>query len=192
MNGTSRTIASVALTGLAFAAGPSLASAQTTGSITQDGVTMPVKAAMAVLSKNGLTVSFLLLSFVPTSEDVAALRAHKTEILLGRPGPDPKKWPRSTPYVESTISWVHDPQALGKLEGSLFTNLHGYNISPKGQFVSAVQGKKSTATLTGEIKPGATLTLTAAGVDGPEVDERQKNTVSWDFKATATVVTRLP
>jgi len=190
MNTTRRAIGALGLTLAVFALGSGRAWAQTSGTITQDGVSMPVKSALAVLRKDGLTVSYLLLSFVPTPDEVTSLRKGKTEMLLNRPG-DPKKWPRSTPYVEVTMTWMHNPAGIGKLDQAFFPNLHGYSIAA-GQFVSELPGKKGTATLEGEVKAGATLTLTAAGVDGPEVNPRQERKVVWDFKSAAPVVSALP
>jgi hypothetical protein len=186
------TVTALAVGVLALGAGR--AAAQTSGTITNDGISMPVKAALAVVQPNGLNVSFLLLPFVPTPDEVTALRKGKTETLMVRPSGEPKKWPRGTPYVEVTLTWQHNPAGLGKLDQAFFTNLHGYYVAPTptGQFVAELPGKKGKATLEGEVKAGATLTLTASGFDGPEVNPKKDSKVVWDFKAAAPIVTALP
>ncbi len=178
------TSSSVAATGLAVAVlalGAGHAAAQTTGTITQAGVVMPVKSALAVLAADGVTVSYYLLPFVPTSAEVTALRQGKTETLLDRPSGD-KKWPRSTPYVELELTWGHDPAGLGKLDQAFFPKLHGYSLTSE-QFITKVPGS-GQATLEGQVKAGATLKATASGRDD---DEK----LAWDFKAAAPVVTSL-
>ena len=164
-----------------LALGAGRASAQTSGTITQAGVAMPVKSALAVLAPDGVTVSYFLLSYAPTPDEVTTLRQGKTETLLNRPSGD-TKWPGSTPYVELELTWGHNPSKLGDLDQAFFPKLHGYSLT-SDQFITKIPGN-GTATLEGQVKAGATLTVTASGSDA-------EKKVVWDFKAAAPVVTRL-
>jgi hypothetical protein len=165
---------------VALAAG--VASAQTTGTITQNGVAMPVKSALAVLAKDNVTVSLFLLPFTPTRDEVTMLRQKKTEKLLSRPSGD-ARWPKHTPYVELELTWGHNPSKVGALDQAFFPKLHGYGITDE-QFIVDIPGS-GKASLEGPVKDGARLTATASGSDA---DKK----AAWDFKAVAPVVTVLP
>jgi hypothetical protein len=175
-----RTALTLAIGGLALTS--RAASAQTTGTVTQNGVAMPVKSALAVLAKDNVTVSLFLLPFTPTRDEVTMLRQKKTEKLLSRPSGD-ARWPKHTPYVELELTWGHNPSKVGALDQAFFPKLHGYGITDE-QFIVKVPGS-GTASLEGPIKDGATLTATATGSDA-------EDKAAWDFKAVAPVVTVLP
>ena len=71
--------------------------AQTLGTLTENGVAMDVKAAVAVLD-DGPALTFYLFPFQPTPEEIAKLQAGDTFWLLSKATPDAKKWKNGSPY----------------------------------------------------------------------------------------------
>jgi hypothetical protein len=171
MKTLARTIATLSLASiLAALAAP--ASAQTTGTLTQDGVAMPVKAAVAVLDPKGKEVKIHLLPFVPTAEETAMLQKDNELFLL-----------KKGAHASVTITWTFEPEAIGQMDKA-WASFRGHGISKPDAMMSRmfVNGKLK-GTFKGELKAGSTISLTSAGTEN---DDRDK--VSWDLNLSAKVL----
>jgi hypothetical protein len=158
----------LAVTLLALAGAP--ASAQTTGTLTHDGVTMPVKAAVAVLAKNsGLRV--YVLPFAPTAAETALLQKESTLFLMEK----------KSAYGSFWLKWFGEGDT-GKMD-KVSVSLTGNDISKPGSTLSRMFMSGFKGTLTGELKAGATIVFTAAG-SAPE----SRDAVAWDVKVTTKVL----
>ena len=121
-----RTIVRPAVAGALALAAASVASAQVAGTLTQNGVAMPVKAAVAVWDAKKPALKVHLLPFTPSAQETAALQKNDTFWLLDKPSSDPKKWPAS-PHGSITLSWTFDPQAAGDL-GKAWADVYSFGI----------------------------------------------------------------
>lgn len=170
MKTLARTVASLALGAVAAASvGP--ASAQTTGTLTHDGVAMPVKAAVAVLAAKGTSVRIYLLPFQPTAAETALLQKENTLFLLQK----------KSAYGSFRLVWFGAAE-VGQMDKAS-VSLSGNDISKPNTTMSRMFMSGFQGTLTGELKPGATIGFTAAGA-APE----SRDTAAWDVKVQTKVL----
>jgi hypothetical protein len=167
---TTRTIASIVLGSLlALSAGP--ASAQMTGTLTHDGVAMPVKAAVAVLDAKGTGLRVYVLPFVPDAAETALLQKESTLFLMQK----------KSAYGSFRLKWF-DPASAGNMDKAS-VSLTGNDISKPNTSLNRMFMSGFKGSLTGELKPGAEVAFTAAGA-APEA----RDTVAWDVKVTTKVL----
>lgn len=146
-------------------------SAQTTGALTHDGVAMPVKAAVAVLDAKGTGLRVYVLPFVPSAAETALLQKESTFFLMEK----------KSAYGSFWLKWFSAADA-GKME-KVSVSLTGNGVSKPNASLSRMFMSGFKGTLTGELKPGATIAFTAAGADA---DGRDK--AAWDVKVQAKVL----
>jgi hypothetical protein len=170
MKTLARTIATLSLASiLAALAAP--AAAQTTGTLTHDGVAMPVKAAVAVLNTKGTSVRIYVLPFVPTAAETALLQKESTLFLLQK----------KSAYGSFRLVWF-DAAEAGKMDRAS-VSLSGNDISKPNASLSRMFMSGFKGSLIGELKPGGTIAFTAAG-SAPE----SRDTVAWDVKVQTKVL----
>jgi hypothetical protein len=156
-----------------------LASAQSMGTLTQNGVSMEVKTVVAVLDEKPSLI-FYLLPFQPSPDEVAKLQA--ADILFwmsDKPSPDPKKW-KDCPHGAFTLDWGFQKQSVGDAKKAfVFVNSYA-----NGNSLSLSKGpERVEASVTGPVKVGQEVTLTSKGSDAIE-----KNTISWNLNLKAKVL----
>ena len=159
----------LAVTLLALSGAP--ASAQTTGTLTHDGVAMPVKAAVAVLDAKGTGLRVYVLPFAPTAAETALLQKESTFFLMQK----------KSAYGSFWLKWFAVADA-GQME-KVSVSLTGHDVSKPSTSLSRMFMSGFKGTLTGELKPGATIGFTAAG-SAPE----SRDAVAWDVKVTTKVL----
>jgi len=159
----------IALGSLLLAGAP--ASAQTTGTLTHDRVAMPVKAAVAVLDAKGTGLRVYVLPFVPSAAETALLQKESTLFLMQK----------KSAYGSFWLKWFAAADA-GKMEKAS-VSLTGHDISKPSSSLSRMFMSGFKGSLTGELKPGATIDFTAAGSS-----DEARDTVAWDVKVTTKVL----
>jgi hypothetical protein len=163
------------------------ASAQgtTTGSVTHKGVTMPATHSVAIWSDRLSTLTVYLLPVAPTADDTKALQEGNWRILLGKPGPDPKKWPQAIPYAAVFVRWS-DKEAIGQLDKArVDVQVFGIAGAEEHMMLSWMEGegKNVLSTFTGPVKTGPiTLATTKAEADSE---------ATWNVNVTAKVLPSL-
>jgi hypothetical protein len=165
-----RTATSISVVSLLALAG-ARASAQTTGTLTHDRVAMPVKAAVAVLDTKGTGLRVYVLPFVPSAAETALLQKESTLFLMQK----------KSAYGSFWLKWFTAADA-GKTE-KMSVSLTGSDISKPNTSLSRMFMSGFKATLTGELKPGATIGFTAAGSAA-----ESRDTVAWDVKVQTKVL----
>jgi len=91
---------------------PASAKAQSMGTLTENGVSMDVKAAVVVYNEAEYKLTFYLLPFLPSAEEISALQHDDKSWLSQKPSPDPKKWNERCPHGRFRLQWLGG-QALG-------------------------------------------------------------------------------
>jgi hypothetical protein len=166
----SRTLTSISFASALALAG-ARASAQTTGTLTHDGVAMPVKAAVAVLDAKGSGLRVYVLPFVPSAAETALLQKESTLFLLQK----------KSAYGSFRLKWF-DAAAAGQMD-KVSVSLSGNDISKPNTSLSRMFMSGFKGTLTGELKTGGTIGFSAAG-SAPE----SRDTVAWDVKVSTKVL----
>src|SRR5262249_31937814 len=131
---------------LACALPPCLA--QSMGTMTEKGVSMNVKAAVAIFNPDGSSLRFVLLPFQPTAEEVAQLQKDETMWLLDQKTVDAKKWPAWCPYGSFQLSWF-DKTSVGDTKKASIL-IYTYGIGKGGSNINLN-------------KPGDTIPVTLTG-----------------------------
>ena len=149
----------------------SAVSAQTTGTLTHDGIAMPVKAAVAVLDANGKGLRVYVLPFVPSAAETALLQKESTLFLMQK----------KSAYGSFRLKWF-DAAEAGKMD-KVSVSLSGNDISKPNTSLSRMFMSGFKGTLTGALKPGAEVAFGAAG-SAPEA----RDTVAWDVKVTTKIL----
>lgn len=181
-------LASVSL--LAFAAAS--ASAQTTGTVSHKGVSMPVTHVVAVAWDDSICplnrcLQLHLLPFAPTAQETAEIQKGHPTFFFSRPGPDPKKWPKQSPHAMLEFNWKHAQDGVGRFDTADITvsvgSIAGENDHNNfTRFAGALKG-----TITGEVKAGGTITVEAKGSSARE-GWPDDTAIAYEFKATTKVL----
>jgi hypothetical protein len=169
---------------LALVMGGSVAVArgQSMGTLTENGVSMDVKAAVALLDPAGPSLTFYLLPFQPTADEIAKLQAEDSMWLLSKPSPDLKKWP-SPPHGKLKLGWSFEKESVGDAKKATVF-LYGYSVGSAGSNININKfGSDVDVTLTGPVKEGQEVTLTSKGSD-----TLQTTTMAWDLKVKAKIL----
>lgn len=167
----------VFLVGLATVSG-----AQTMGSLTENGVSMDVKAAVAVLG-DGPALTLYLLPFQPRPEETAQLQAGETIWLLRKASPDVKKWKNGTPFGHFKLGWGMHPESAGDTKKATVF-VYSYSVGTEGSNLNAnAFGSDVPVALTGALKEGQEVGVTSKGSQS-----FSKNTLAWDPKVKSKVL----
>jgi hypothetical protein len=167
----------VFLVGLATVSG-----AQTMGTLTENGVSMDVKAAVAVLGE-GPALTLYLLPFQPTPDETAKLQAGDTFWLLGKASPDPKKWKNGSPYGSFKLGWSLEKESVGDTK-KVSVYVYSYNVGVEGSNLNVNKfGSDVPVTLTGPLKEGQEVAVTSKGSES-----FSKSTLAWDLKVKSKVL----
>jgi hypothetical protein len=182
-------MASLALVSLLASSG---ASAQTSGTVTHKGVSMPVTHAVAVAWEDKVCplnqcLQVYLLPFAPSAQETAEIQEGYPLFFLKKPGPDPKKWPKQSPYGMMELNWSGAQDRVGRFEAADITFsvafIAGENIHDNfTRFAGALTG-----TISGDFKPGATITLQSAGSSAREGWE-DTTAIAYDVKVTTKIL----
>ena len=167
---------------LVLAGSAGIAPAQSMGTVTENGVSMDVKAAVALLDADGPSLIFYLLPFQPTADEIAKLQAEDSMWLLGKPSPDPKKW-KSSPHGKLKLGWSFEKESVGDAKKATFF-LYTYAVGAEGSNININRsGSDVDVSVTDPVKAGQEVTLTSKGSD-----TLQKTTMAWDLKAKAMIL----
>jgi hypothetical protein len=165
------------LVGLATVSG-----AQTMGTLTENGVSMDVKAAVAVLG-DGPALTVYLLPFQPTPAETAQLQAGETMWLLQKASPDPKKWKNGSPFGSFKLGWSMEKESVGDTKKAT-VYVYSYNVGVEGSNLNANKfGSDVPVTLTGPLKEGQEVAVTSKGSES-----FSKSTLAWDLKVKSKVL----
>jgi hypothetical protein len=156
--------------------------AQSLGTLTENAVSMDVKATVAVLDDRP-SLTFYLLPFQPTPEETAKLQAGDTFWMLDKATPDPKKWKNGSPYGQFQLSWGLEKDAVGDpKKASVY--VYSYNVGVEGSNLNVSKfGSDVPVTITGPIKVGQEVAVTSKGSES-----FSKSTLGWDLKVKAKVL----
>ena len=171
MKTPARTVVTLSFASFLAAGLAAPAFAQTTGTLTHDRVAMPVKATVAVLDAKGTGLRLYVLPFVPTAAETALLQKENTLFLMQK----------KSAYGSFWLKWFGAADA-GKME-KVSVSLTGHDISKPSSSLSRMFMSGFKGTLTGELKPDATIGFTAAGSS-----DEARDTVAWDVKVTTKVL----
>ena len=168
------------------------ASAQTSGTVTHKGVTMPVTHAVAVAWEDKVCplnqcLQVYLLPFAPSAQETAEIQAGYPLFFLKKPGPDPKKWPKQSPYGMMELNWRDAKDRAGRFEAADITFsaafIAGENIHDNfTRFAGALTG-----TISGDFKPGGTITVESKGSSAREGWE-DTTAIAYDVKVTTKIL----
>lgn len=167
---------------LALAAFATVATAQSMGTLTENGVVMEVKGAVALLNADGPSLEFFLLPFQPTAAEVAKLQADDYFWVLDKPSPDTKKW-KTCPFGKFRLGWSGAGQSVGDAKKATVYVL-GNGIASEGTATNINKlPAEVDASLVGTVKEGQEVTLTSKGSD-----TLGKTTLAWDLKIKTKVL----
>jgi hypothetical protein len=170
---------------LAAAHARALAPRQVGGTMTHDGVAMPVKGVVAVLNERAPSIKFYLLPFVPTPAETALIQKNDTLWMLDRAPVDAKKW-AVNPQGALTLDWAFERQAAGSLEKA-WANVYAFGIGkPNANLNFSLTAGELKGTFTGAVKPDATVTLVTKG--DASMDSGK---VAWDLHLTTKLLPAL-
>jgi hypothetical protein len=176
-----RTMRRILFLTLALMCYAAVTSAQSMGTLTENGVVMEVKAAVGVLDNGRLTL--FLLPFQPTAAEIAKLQTDDSLWILGKPTPDAKKW-KSTPFGRFRLDWRGTPQAIGDAQkAGVYIMTNGIVAEGTASNINKLPGEVAVA-LVGVVKDGQEVTVTSKGSD-----KMTTTTVAWDLKLKAKVLT---
>ena len=162
------------------------AQAQPMGKVTENQVSMDVKAAVIVLgaAADETTLVFYLLPFEPSAEEVSRLQAGSIDWLDGKRSPDPKKW-RLCPWARFEQSWSHKEEVGNPKKGSL--GVLADNISKPGQRTGFdTSAWVLDSSLSGAVKEGNDVTFASKGANAAG----GANTLAWDLKVKGKILAR--
>ena len=156
-----------------FSMAAAAAGEQATGRVTHNGKAMEVQGALAVLDSGGYQLEIFLLPRKPTAEDLA------------RAGHSP---PGTYAYLMLYVSSLET--ATSKHELPLMVQVADIAGKNTSATVFAPHGKGS---LSGTIKPGQTIELTATDEATDDSNAKRnpkapKDVVSWDVKLSVKVL----
>lgn len=158
-----------------------VSSAQSLGTLTENGVAMDVKAAVGVLDTDGARLMLFLLPFQPTPEEIAKLQTDDSLWVLDKPSPDAKKW-KTCPFGKFRLDWRHAPQSVGDgKQASVYVMSNGVAAENSSSNISKLPGEV-VASLVGTVKAGQDVTVTSKGSETVG-----KTTLAWDLKLKAKV-----
>lgn len=171
------------LSALAVAVPAALAHAQSMGTLTEDAVSMDVKAAVALLDPDGPSLTFYLLPFQPTAEEIAKLQAEDSMWLLGKPSPDPKKWKQGSPHGKFKLGWSFEKQSMGDpKKATVF--IYSYSVGSQGSNLNVNKfGSDVNVAISGPVRVGEEVTVTSKGSD-----TLSKTVMAWDLKLKARIL----
>lgn len=153
------------------------------GTLTENGVAMEVKGAVAVFDSAEPSLRFVLLPFQPSAAEVAKLQAKDTMWLFDKPTPDAKKWKNWCPYAYFELGWGFEKTAVGDAKKAT-VYVYGNSIGKQGSNLNINQfGDKVDVALAGAVKEGQEVTLTSKGSD-----KLGDSTMTWDLKVKAKVL----
>jgi hypothetical protein len=168
------------------------ASAQTSGTVSHKGVSMPVTHAVAVAWEDKVCplnqcLQLYLLPFAPNAQETAEIQAGHPLFFLKRPGPDPKKWPKQSPSAMLEFNWRDAKDSVGQFEAADITFsvafIAGENVHTNfTRFAGKLPGQ-----MTGDIKPGGTITVESKGSSAREGWE-DDTAIAYDFKVTTKIL----
>lgn len=173
----------LALLTLVLASSAARSSAQSMGTLTENGVSMDVKAAVGLLDSEGPELVVFLLPFQPTPAETAKLQADDYFWVLDKPSPDPKKW-KTCPYGRLKLGWNGAKQSLGdfKKATSFFISSNGISAEGNANNINKLPSQVNVA-IVGAVRDGEEVTLTTKGADTVG-----KTTLAWDLRLRATVL----
>jgi hypothetical protein len=167
---------------VALAASAAVSSAQSMGTLTENGVVMEVKGAVGVLKADGPTLEFFLLPFQPTAAEIAKLQADDYFWVLDKPSPDTKKW-KTCPFGKFRLNWSGAGQSVGDAKkASVYVLGNGIASEGTGTNISKLPAEVD-ASLVGSVKEGQDVTLTSKGSDTAGA-----TTLAWDLKLKTKIV----
>jgi hypothetical protein len=156
------------------------------GTMTHDGVAMPIKGVVAVLNEKAPSIKFYLLPFVPTPAETVLIQKNDTMWMLDRAPVDAKKW-AVNPQGSITLDWAFEKAAAGSLEKA-WANVYAFGIGkPNSNLNFSLPAGEAKGTFTGAVKAGSTVTLVTKG-DG----SLDSGKVTWDLNLTTKVLPALP
>jgi hypothetical protein len=164
------------------------------GTLTENGVTMEVKAAVAVLDLGSpgtpvsggdpeASIQFTLLPYQPSADEVAKLQRGDLAWQMNKTSPDAKKWPTWVPYGQFTLNWG-SRQDLGDVKKASSLNMYAYGIGKEGNNTNGgVRAATVPITLTGALKDGQDITFVSKGTHNIGNEP-----LSWDLNVKAKVL----
>jgi hypothetical protein len=156
------------------------ASAQATGTVAHKGVTMPAASSVAVWDAEGATLSVYFLAAAPTAAETAGLQRGYWQVLLDKPGPDLKKWPKAQPNALVQISWREKKDKVGQLDQArIILQVWGIPAEKENAAFVFSEGETHGVTLTGPFKDGGPITLVA---------KYAQDDIAWDAQMTGKVL----
>jgi hypothetical protein len=163
---------------VALLASATVSSAQSAGTLTDKGVAMEVKAAVALFKADGPSLEFFLLPFQPTAAEIAKLQADDYFWVLDKPSPDAKKW-KTCPFGRFRLNWSHAGQSVGDAKkATVYVMGNGIASEGAAMNINKLPGEVE-ASLVGTVKEGQEVALTSKGSDA---------TLAWDLKLKSRVL----
>jgi hypothetical protein len=156
--------------------------AQSMGTLTENGVSMDVKAAVALFDDSGPSLTLYLLPFQPTADETAKLQAEDSLWLLSKESPDPKKW-KNCPHGKFKLGWSFEKESVGDAKKAT-VYVYGYSVGEQGSNININKfGTDTDVSVTSPIKIGQDVTVTSKGSD-----TLSKTVMAWDLKVKAKVL----
>ena len=154
--------------------------------VTDGGVTMEVKAVIAIFDSSKRTLGFVLLPFRPTADEIAKLQADDTNWLLAKKSPDPKKWPKRSPYGHFQLSWRENESIGDAKKSNLYLKTEGINLMADRH----ISMPPANLTLTGVVTAGQKVSLVNKGFYISEKSKYnpQESRLDWNLNVTAEIL----
>ena len=156
------------------------------GTITQNGKTVSLKAAVAVWDKSEKELTVGLVPFAVTSQDIDEIRESGTLFLaVEKPSPDPGIW-QHPPFAELVIRFEPNTRLLSRervihyrLQVSWLDRMNHTSTLNRN---SRDEVLREFSHLTGSLREGGSVQLSFAGSDS-----LMKDTIQWDVRVNSTI-----
>ena len=162
------------------------ASHAASGTITQNGKTVSLKAAVAVWDKTEKELTIGLIPFAVTSQDVDEIRGSGTLFLVvEKPSPDPGIW-QHPPFAELVIRFEPNTRLLSResvihyrLQVSWLDRMNHTSTLNRNSRAAVL---REFGHLTGSLREGGSVQLSFAGSDS-----LMKDMIQWDVRVNSTI-----
>ena len=162
------------------------ASHSASGTITQNGKTVSLKAAVAVWDQTEKELTIGLVPFAVTSQDIDEIRGAATLFLVvEKPSPDPGVW-QHPPFAELVIRFEPNTRLLSRervihyrLQVSWLDRMNHTSTLNRN---SPDEVLREFSRLTGSLREGGSVELSFAGSDS-----LMQDTTQWDVRVNSTI-----
>ena len=155
------------------------------GTITQNGKTISLKAGVAFWDPNYKELRISLVPFAINSQDIGTIEGSETLfVAIEKPSPDPGLWQHS-PFADLVMQFEPGTSTISPERVThyrLIVSWLGTNFTITLNRNSQDEVQSEFSHLSGSLRPGGNVQLSSAGSDSLTED-----TVQWDVRVNSTI-----